>query len=651
VATDWQAPTELPDLRRADIIAVDTETKDEGLIADRGSAWPWRGGYVCGISVAWRDDSGIRAHYFPLRHPDSQNFDPARVFAWLKDHATSDVRIVTQNGLYDWGWLRAEAGILMPPSERLEEIGALATLVDENRYDYSLDALCAWRGLPGKDEALLVEAVKALGVKVSKRKHRPQSHIWRLSARYVGPYAEADAANTLALFESLDPVLDKEGTRAAYRLEVDQLPIAHGMRRRGIRIDQSAAEQGRDYCLQKRDVALTELSEKLDVRVGMDEIASPKWKAHTFDTHAINYPRTEKGNPSFKAGKTGWMVVHPHWLPRLIATANKYDAAGSKFLEGHILAHLIGDRVYAEINPHRSEDGGTRSFRFSYSNPPLQQMPANDEELAPLIRRVFLPENNNEYWASSDASQQEFRFVVHHANQHKLRKAAEAVARYRSDPNTDFHEFAATLTSLKRKAAKGVNFAYIYGAGVEKLAEMIGVSVADAKRILNQYERQLPFLQQLSNICERQACNPGYIVLYDGARRHFDKFAPADKWQKGAGPCSFEDARARLRDPNHPWYRRGPLYRADTHTALNALIQGSAARHTKLWMRAVWREGIVPLLQMHDALECSVSSREQAELVARLGEEAVQLDVPMRVELKFGRNWGDAKHRWEGLPP
>ena len=60
--------------------------------------------------------------------------------------------------------------------------------------------------------------------------------------------------------------------------------------------------------------------------------------------------------------------------------------------------------------------------------------------------------------------------------------------------------------------------------------------------------------------------------------------------------------------------------RAETYTALNALIQGSAARHTKLWMRACYREGIVPLLQMHDALDSSVSSREQAELVARLGE-------------------------------
>jgi hypothetical protein len=66
-------------------------------------------------------------------------------------------------------------------------------------------------------------------------------------------------------------------------------------------------------------------------------------------------------------------------------------------------------------------------------------------------------------------------------------------------------------------------------------------------------------------------------------------------------------------------------------------------------MRAVWREGIVPLLQMHDCLDCSVATREQAEMVAQLCVEAVQLKVPMRVDLKFGRTWGDAKHTWEEL--
>ena len=149
--------------------------------------------------------------------------------------------------------------------------------------------------------------------------------------------------------------------------------------------------------------------------------------------------------------------------------------------------------------------------------------------------------------------------------------------------------------------------------------------------------------------CQSAAAKQGYLELYDGARRHWDAWeAPEIAWTKGMGPCSREEAERRVRDPNHPWYRRW-IRRAETHKAMNALIQGSAARHTKLWMRACWREGIVPLLQMHDALDCSVASPELAERVAQLGREAVTLEVPMQVDLKFGRSWGDAKHTWEEL--
>src|SRR6185295_5432155 len=104
---DWQIPRDLPDLRRVGIIALDTETRDAGLQADRGSSWPWGDGYVCGISLAWREGGEIRAIYRPMRHPDSDNFDRGQVDSWLKDHIAAGVRFVTLNGLYDWGWLWA----------------------------------------------------------------------------------------------------------------------------------------------------------------------------------------------------------------------------------------------------------------------------------------------------------------------------------------------------------------------------------------------------------------------------------------------------------------------------------------------------------------------------------------------------------------
>jgi DNA polymerase I len=640
--SEWKPLSALPDLRRVDIIALDTETKDGGLLTGRGSGWAFNDGYICGISIAYRAEGTIRAHYFPLRHPDTQNFDREQLLQWLRDLITSDVRIVTQNGLYDWGWLRADAGVVMPPSERLEEIGALATMVDENRYRYSLDALCTWRGLSGKDEMLLKEGAAALGF---PKKAKLATLIWQLPARFVGPYAEADAVSTLALFESLDPALDQEGTRNAYRLEVDLLPMVHEMRRRGIRIDTAAAEHARDQLLRKRDATFTELSEKLGVNVGMAEIGRTTWLAETFDQQGIKYPRTEKGNPSFTAGTTGWMHKHKHWLPRLIATADKYNNAAVNFLETYILGHVVNGRVHAEIHPHRSDEGGTRSLRFSYSNPPLQLMPAHDTELAPLIRGVFLPEPG-EVWAKPDISQQEFRFIVHYGARHGLRGAKEAVERYRSDPNTDFHAFVSTITGRDRQISKSTNFAKAFGAGVRKFATMIGKPESEARAIYDQYDRELPFVSQLSVQCERAVRRKHYLTLYDGARRHWTDWAPGGKWQKGLGPCPREEAEERIRNPNHPWFRK-QLWLANTRKAMNALIQGFAARHTKLWMRACWREGIVPLLQMHDALDCSVSSPEQAELVAQLGREAVKLEVPIKVDLTFGRTWGDAKHSWE----
>jgi DNA polymerase I-like protein with 3'-5' exonuclease and polymerase domains len=640
----WHALTQLPDLRRVGIIAFDTETRDDRLRVDKGSGWPTGEGYICGVSIAYHEDGAIRAHYFPLRHPDSNNFDPAQVFQLLHDLITSDVHVIAQNSLYDFGWLRTDAGILMPPTERLEEISALATLVSENRRRYSLEELCKWRGLPGKDTASLEQGAAAIGL---SKHDKPRANIWRMPARYVGPYAEQDAASTLALFESLDPIIDQEGTRNAYRLEVDLLPMVLEMRRRGVRIDTSAAEQRRDHLLQKRDAVFAELSEKLGANIGMAEIDRNKWLAETFDQHNIKYPRTAKGNPSFTAGANGWLHKHPHWLPQLVAKADKYNKAAVDFLETHILGHVVNGRIHAEIHPHRSDEGGTRTLRFSYSNPPLQQMAARDEEIAPLIRGVFVPEEG-ETWAKPDISQQEFRFIVHYAAKLKLNDAEEAAERYRADPDTDFHDLVAELTGLDRKQAKNVNFAKAFGAGVRKFAAMIGKAESEARAIYARYDRLLPFVHQLSKRCEHIAASRGYIELYDGARRHWDDWVAWVNW-KGTGPCSREEAERRINDSAHAWYHKGPPHRIDTHKAMNALIQGSAARHTKLWMRACWREGIVPLLQMHDCLDLSVASAEQAERVAQLGREAVSLEVPIQVDLKFGRTWGDATHTWEEL--
>jgi DNA polymerase I-like protein with 3'-5' exonuclease and polymerase domains len=553
--------------------------------------------------------------------------------------------------LYDWGWLYTDLGLEMPPAERLEEIDALATMVDENRRRYSLDALCAWRGFPGKDETLLLEGCNALGLMPARKRKgfKPQSVLWQLPAHLVGPYAETDAIRTLELFESLNPVLDREGTRDAYRLEIDLLPMVHQMRRRGIRVDISAAEQARDLLFRRRDAVLTQISEKLDASVGMDEINGRKWLISTFDRLDIRYPLTEKGNPSFKRGKRGWMQHSSHWLPPLIAAADTFDQYGNNFLQTQILGHIENGRVYGEIHPHRSDFGGTRSLRFSYSHPPLQQMPKHDEELAPLIRGVFLPEEA-ETWASCDYSQQEFRLVVHYAARKNFCGATAARDRYISDPNFDIHAYSSELTGgkISRQDGKTFNFMTIYGAGPETTSKQLKKSLSETKVLLNLYNEKMPFIPQLAAACKNAAHREGFFTLFNSARRHFNLWAPGGKLQEGAGPCERNEAMRRTRDPGHPWYGQ-KLWRAETYKALNVLIQSAAAIQTKEWMRACFREGVIPLLQMHDSLDLSVSSPETAEMVTRLGEEVIKLEVPMKIEINYGRTWGDATHTWSEL--
>ena len=103
--SEWQRPAILPDLRRVGRIAIDLETRDDGLLADRGSSWPWGGGHICGVSVAYRAEGAIRAHYFPVRHPDSENFDRAQVIAWLRDLIASDVPKLVERGAAEWDYL------------------------------------------------------------------------------------------------------------------------------------------------------------------------------------------------------------------------------------------------------------------------------------------------------------------------------------------------------------------------------------------------------------------------------------------------------------------------------------------------------------------------------------------------------------------
>lgn len=639
--SSWRPPAELPDLRRCGVIVVDVENRDDGLAAGRGSGWPTRAGHLVGVAVAWEGGQ----LYAPTRHPCGDNLDQDRVRGWLRDHLRcTDLRVVMHHCQHDVGWLRADWE-LEPPAN-LDDTEGMAALVDENRLRYSLDSLCEWRGLPGKDERLLLEAGAAHGYHGADR---VKASMWRLPARFVGPYAEADAAQTLALARSLEPVLRDEGTHDAYRLEMAIAPMVHEMRRRGVRVDVAAAERAEKELLVRRDATFAELSAKLGRRVGMDEIGRTRWLQQAFDEHGIGYPRTApsktfpRGQPSFTGGALGWMGKHAHWLPQLVVRADRYHNAATKFLRGYVVDYAHRGRLHAAINQYRGEEGGARTNRFSYSDPPLQQMAARDKEIAPMIRGVFVPEEG-EVWCKKDYGQQEYRLIVHFSELLKLGGASAAGDKYRSDPNTDFHEYVVSLTGLDRGQAKNTNFAKAYRAGIPKFAAMIERSEAEAAEIYAQYDRDLPFVAELGRRCQSVAERRGWLRLLDGARLHFDRWESA--WSDG-GERLFPTTREKALE----WQREsgGRIKRAHCYAAMNGLVQGSAARQTKAAMLACWREGLVPLVQLHDELDFSVSSEAQGARAAELMREAVKLTVPVRVDVKYGRSWADAKHNWQEI--
>lgn len=632
----WKVPKELPDLRRHKFVAEDTETRDMGLAAGMGPSWHVRGGHVAGFSLAWKGGQG----YYPIQHPDTEGcFDREQVRQWHVDHHRAGVRFVFHNGPYDVGWLDADLGVPPPPEGQIDDTTAMAVIVEENRYTYKLDALCKIYGLPGKDPGLLNEAGAAYGFE-----GETMSNLWRLPARYVGPYAEADAAQTLALAETLRPIMEEENTVEAYQLECDLIPMIHAMRKRGILMDEDYIVQAREKLQAERDAVLAEISDRLKHRVGLDEIRSNSFMCRVCDELKVSYPRTKTGMGSFRKE---WTRKHPHWFPRLTARAEQLEDMQKKFLHGFLQEFSCNGRIHASINQFLSDEGGTRSHRFSYSNPPLQQMPSRDEEFVALIRGAFLPEPGG-VWGALDYSQQEYRLIVHYAERYGLTRASEAGQKYRDDPATDFHSMVAEMTGLERKPAKDTNFAKAFGAGVKKFAVMIGKSEEEAAAIMDQYDEEMPFVKELNQLCSASANRKGYILLLDGARSHFNLWEAKDNADNYGDDGRYIGPKFHV-EAAETW-RGKRLRRYQTHKAMNRKIQGSAARQTKMAMRECWREGLVPMLQMHDELDFSFTEEKQGIRAAEIMCNVVKLTVPMKVDAEYGLNWGAAKLAWSDLP-
>ena len=606
--TEWVKPTEFPDLRHVDEIAIDLETKDPDLLK-KGSGSVIGNGEVIGIAVATKHFKG----YFPIGHEGGGNMDKKRVLSWLKDILESPSTKIFHNAIYDVCWLRA-MGLKINGDIACTMIAA--ALTDENRFRYDLNSL-SWHYLGyGKNEAALAEAAEEWGID-------PKSEMYKLPAMHVGAYAERDAEVTLGLWQEMKKEIINQDLEDIFDLESDLFHCLVDMRFKGVRVDiERAHKMKKELITQER-----ELLHKIKGETNIDtQIWAARSIANVFDVLRLEYPRTEKtASPSFTKN---FLQEHSHPVVKMIAQAREINKAHTTFLDS-ILRYEHNGRIHAEINQLRNAGGGTVTGRFSYQNPNLQQIPARNKDLGPKIRSLFIPEEGHR-WGVFDYSQQEPRLVVHYASLYKLPSVYDVVDAYSNDASADFHQTVADMADIPRTQAKTINLGLFYGMGKAKLQAELGVTKDKAADLFNTYHSRVPFVKQLMEKASNRAQDRGQIRTLLGRLCRFHLWEPNQFGMHKALP--HEEA---LRE-------HGPgIRRAYTYKALNKLIQGSAADMTKKAMLELYKEGIIPHIQIHDELDISVQDESHAKKIIEVMENAVTLEVPNKVDYESGDNWGE----------
>ena len=608
--TEWLPPEEFPDLSKYDEIAIDLETKDPNLNIRMGSGAVVGVGEVVGIAVAVTDWSG----YYPIAHEGGGNLDRKKVLKWFQGILNTPATKIFHNAMYDVCWIRA---LGLSINGKIVDTMIASALVDENQMRYDLNN-CAKRYTgKGKNETELYEAAKSWGVDA-------KAEMYILPAIYVGAYAEKDAEITLELWQELKKEILHQDLTSIFDLETELFPCLVDMRFLGVRVDTESAHKLKEELLGEEKECLQLVKKETQVDV---QIWAARSIAQVFEKLHLPFDRTEKTNsPSFTKN---FLQNHPHPLVKRIARAREINKAHTTFIDT-ILKHNHKGRIHAEINQLRGDNGGTVTGRFSYSNPNLQQIPARDKEIGPKIRSLFVPEKGHT-WGCFDYSQQEPRLVVHYATLQNLYGVDEVLESYKGG-NADFHTIVADMAEIPRYQAKTINLGLFYGMGKNKLQAELGVSKEKAEELFRQYHNKVPFVKQLMDNVMQRAQDRGRIRTLLGRLCRFHLWEPN---QFGIHKALPHDTALTEHGPG--------IKRAYTYKALNKLIQGSAADMTKKAMLELYKEGIIPHIQVHDELDISVKSKKHAEKIINIMEDAVSLEIPNKVDYESGANWGIIK--------
>lgn len=572
---------------------------------------------LVGIGCCWMDTPDGMA-YIPVGHHAGQNLDRAHVLEALRPILESDrYPKVLQNAKYDRLVFRFQgiqlAGVVF------DTMLASYVINPEQRH-----------GLKELTEKYLNLTATTYEELVPKGKTIADCDI-AAAADYCG----ADVYTTYRLVTIFTALL-QESPRLMEVFKTVELPlepVLADMESIGIRIDQAylqefsvsletdlqAIEQ-RAYELVGEQFNLgspKQLSELLFDRLGLDTKKSKKTKTG-YSTDAATLEKLQGDHPVID------QVIEYRTLSKLKSTyVDKLPT----------LVRPDTQRVHTDYN-----QAVTATGRLSSSEPNLQNIPIRTA-FSRQIRKAFLPK---EGWllVGADYSQIELRILAHLSQEETLLEA------YRN--HQDVHSLTAKLllekdeiSSEERRLGKIINFGVIYGMGAQRFAREAGVKTSEAKsfieRFNQRYAKVFAYLQQM----EREAIAKGYVETIAGRRRYFNFSSDGLKRLRGVDPESIDLDKLKLRDQYD-----AQLLRA----AANAPIQGSSADIIKLAMIRL-HEQLKPydanlLLQVHDELVFEVHPDAWPDLQTQIKttmEQAVQLSVPLVVDIHAGHNWMETK--------
>lgn len=600
ILTQAQFETWLTKLQQAEVFAVDTETT---------SLEPMQAQMV-GLSFAFESAPGlVKAAYLPLKHdydgaPIQLDFD-ATLNALKPLLESSKPQKVGQNLKYDWHifanhgiHLRGIAYDTMLESYVLNSVASRHNMDDLAAY-YLQKTTIKFEDIAGKGKT--------------------QKTFNQIELETAATYAAEDADITLQLHQTLYPKLaEQPGLVTVFNdIEMPLLPILAKMERHGMLIDADLLAIQSGEIAQKIQV----LEEQAYRAAGQEfNLGSPK-QLQEILFQQLGLPvikKTPKGDPSTAEPVLAELAEQGHELPKIIMqhrTLAKLKSTYTDALPKQIQPQT--GRVHTSYQQAVASTG-----RLSSTEPNLQNIPIRTAE-GRRIRQAFIARPGYVLLAA-DYSQIELRIMAHLSADAGLVQAFakgkdihQATAAEIFD--TPLHE----VSSEQRRSAKAVNFGLIYGMSAFGLANQLGVDRGLAQAYIDRYFSRYPGVKTYMNTTKADAKYHGYVETLAGRRLY-------------------------LPDINA---RNGQLRQYAERTAINAPMQGTAADIIKKAMIALdnWIEqadfDIRMLMQVHDELVFEVKA-DQVEAVKphikRLMENAMQLDVPLIVEIGQGLNWDEA---------